>query len=260
MARKKKPEPPENAERWLLTYSDLITLLMAFFIVMYASSSADKAKMAKVAASISSAFGASGKSVIGDESAVNLKQNDDLQEASKSGAGSADAAQKAEENKLKAVKQKVDAYVKQNNMTGSISTSLQERGLTIHIVDTMMFDIGDANVKTDAQYRLVSIGNILKTVNNIIRIEGHTDTTPIHNSSYPSNIELSSARANKVWHVLEDQAGVPHKQIMTAGYAENDNIAPNDTEENRAKNRRVDIVVINSKYASIDSNQGPSSK
>lgn len=260
MARKKKPEPPENAERWLLTYSDLITLLMAFFIVMYASSTADKAKMAKVAASIKAGFGVSGKSVIGDESAVNLKENDDLQETSKSAAGSADAAEKAEENKLKAVKQKVDAYVKQNNMTGSISTALQERGLTIHIVDTMMFDVGDANVKTDAKYRLVSIGNILKTVDNTIRIEGHTDTTPIHNSKYQSNIELSSARADEVWHVLEEQAGVPHKQIMMAGYAENDNIAPNDTEENRAKNRRVDIVVINSKYASIDSNQSTSSK
>lgn len=260
MARKKKAEPPENAERWLLTYSDLITLLMAFFIVMYASSTADKAKMAKVAASISSAFGTSGKSVIGDESAVNLKENDDLQEASKDAAGSVDAAEKAEENKLQGVKQKIDAYIKQNNLTGSISTALQERGLTIHIVDTMMFDVGDANIKTDAKNKLVEIGSILKTVNNMVRIEGHTDSTPIHNSNYPSNIELSSARADNVWHVLEDQAGVPHKQIMMAGYAENDNIAPNDNDANRAKNRRVDIVVINSKYNSIDSNQSSSSK
>lgn len=255
MARKKKPDPPENAERWMLTYLDMITLLMAFFIVLYASSTADKAKMAKVAASISSAFGTSGKSVIGDESAVNLEENDNLQEASQEAAGSEDLAQKAEENKLQELKKQVDAYIKQNNLTGSISTSLQERGLTIHIIDTMMFDVGDASVKTDAKNRLISIGKMLKNVNNIIRIEGHTDSTPIHNSMYPSNIELSSARADNVWHVLEDDAGVPHKQIMMAGYAENDNIAPNDTEANRAKNRRVDIVVINSKYNSIDSNQ-----
>lgn len=255
MARKKKAEPPENAERWLLTYSDLITLLMAFFIVMYASSTADKVKMAKVAASISSAFGTSGKSVIGDESAVNLKENDNLQEASKDAAGSVNAAEKAEENKLKAVKQKVDTYIKENGMNGSISTSLQERGLTIHIVDTMMFAVGDADVKTDAKVRLIEIGKILKTINNIIRIEGHTDSTPIHNANFDSNVELSAMRSAKVWHILVDEAGVPYNQFILSGYAENDPVAPNDTEANKAKNRRVDIVVINSKYNSIDSNK-----
>lgn len=260
MARKKKPEPPENAERWLLTYSDLITLLMAFFIVMYASSTADKAKMAKVAASISSAFGTSGKSVIGDESAVNLKQNNDLQQASKSGAGSVDVAQKAEESRLKAIKQKVDAYVNKNGMAGQISTALQERGLTIHIVDTTMFDTARDDLLPGAQDRLVEIGKILKTTNNIIRIEGHTDGRPMHSDKFPSNVELSNGRAARVWHVLEEKAGVPRKQMMCAGYADNDPIVPDDSEANMAKNRRVDIVVINSKYASIDSNQSPSIK
>lgn len=259
MARKKKPEPPENAERWLLTYSDLITLLMAFFIVMYASSTADKTKMAKVAASIKSAFGASGQSVIGDESAVNLKENADLQEASKDAAGSANAAQKAEESKLKEIKQKVDAYINQNGMAGSISTALQERGLTIHIVDTTMFDTAKADLLPGAQDKLVAIGQILKTTNNMIRIEGHTDSRPMHDNKFASNVELSVIRASTVWHVLEDKAGVPHKQIMAAGYADNDPIAPDDSEANMAKNRRVDIVVINSKYASIDSNQSQTS-
>jgi len=259
MARKKKPEPPENAERWLLTYSDLITLLMAFFIVMYASSTADKTKMAKVAASIKAGFGVSGQSVIGDESAVNLKENGDLQEASKDAAGSANAAQKAEENKLKEVKQKVDAYVKQNNLTGSINTSLQERGLTIHIIDTTMFDTAKDDLLPGAQDRLVAIGKILKTINNMIRIEGHTDSRPMHGDKIPSNIELSVLRSSTVWHVLEDKAGVPHNQIMAAGYADNDPIVPDDTAANMAKNRRVDIVVINSKYSSIDSNQAQAS-
>lgn len=257
--RKKKPEKEVNNERWMLTYLDMITLLMAFFVVMYASSTADKVKMAKVAASISSAFGTSGKSVIGDESAVNVKQNQDLQEASKSGAGSVDAAQKAEENKLKEIKKKVDAYVKQNGMAGQISTALQERGLTIHIVDTTMFDTARADLLPGAQDKLVAIGKILKTTSNIIRVEGHTDSRPMHSDKFPSNVELSSARADCVWQVLEHNGGIPHKQLMLAAYADNDPIVPDDSEANMAKNRRVDIVVINSKYASIDSNQAQTS-
>ncbi|KOF57436.1 MULTISPECIES: OmpA/MotB family protein [Clostridium] len=253
--RKKKAEQPENAERWLLTYSDLITLLMAFFIVMYASSTADKVKMAKVSASIRSAFGASGKSVIGEDSSINLKQNDKLQEAEKDAAISTGDAQRAEENKLKEVKQKVDTYVKQNGLTGSISTNLQERGLVIRIVDTMMFDTAKADVKLDAQNRLVEIGKILKGINNIIRIEGHTDSRPMHDQYFQSNVELSAARAANVWHVLEDKAGVPHNQLIASAYAENDPVAVNDNEADMAKNRRVDIVVINSKYNSVESNQ-----
>lgn len=259
MARKKKPEQPENAERWLLTYSDLITLLMAFFIVMYASSTADKAKMAKVAASIKSAFGESGQSVIGDESAVNLKQNADLQESAKDAAGSQNSAQKVEESKLKEIKQKVDAYVKQNGMSGQINTALQERGLTIHIVDTTMFATGRDDLLPGSQDKLVAIGKILKATSNMIRVEGHTDSRPMHSDKIPSNVELSVLRASCVWHVLEEKGGVPRKQIIAAGYADNDPIVPDDSEANMAKNRRVDIVVINSKYSSVDSNQAQTS-
>lgn len=262
MARKKKAEPPENAERWLLTYSDLITLLMAFFIVMYASSTADKVKTAKVAESIKSAISnGGGKTIIGDDTAVDVKSTPDyVQEMQKEAKGSSSADQKVEESKLKAVKEKVDNYIKQNGLTGSISTNLQERGLTIHIVDTTMFDTAKADLLPGAQDRLIAIGKILKGINNIIRIEGHTDSRPMHDEKFESNIELSVMRAATVWHVLEEKGGVPHNQFVAAGYAENDPIVPDNSPDNMAKNRRVDIVVINSKYSSIDSNRVSNNK
>lgn len=234
----------------MLTYLDLITLLMAFFVVLYATSTIDKQKFAQVAQSLKVAFNGTGKSVIGEDDAVDIKasKNYVTQEADKDSA----SAEQAEENKLKDVKQKIDQYVKQNNMQGSISTNLEEKGLVVSIVDTLMFDEGKADVKPDFQNKLVSIGNILKTINNYIRIEGHTDNIPIQRSSFRSNIELGSARADNVEHILIDNAKIPNVQMCTVSYAETRPVADNSTAAGRAKNRRVDIVILNSKFNAVE--------
>lgn len=256
MARKKKGgEPPENAERWLLTYSDLITLLMAFFIVMYASSSADSAKMAKVAEAIKAGIsGGSGKTLIANEDAVDIKANASyIQEAQKQQADASTGAVKAEENKLQQVKQKIDNYAKQNGLSGSVNTIIQEKGLVISIVDTMMFDTAKADVKPDAQTRLVGIANILKTVNNLIVVEGHTDSRPLTNAPEfeNSNDVLSAIRAIHVQNILVG-AGLSRNQISEQGYGATRPVATNDTEDGMAKNRRVDIVVVNSKFSAAE--------
>ncbi|AAK78286.1 chemotaxis protein MotB [Clostridium acetobutylicum] len=249
--KRKKHEEPENSERWLLTYSDLITLLMAFFIVMYASSTVSKEKFAQIAQSLKVGFnGASGKTVIGNQDAVDIKSTSSYvtQEASKQSA----SAEKAEENKLKDVKKKIDQYVNQNGMQGSVSTNLQEKGLVVSIVDTLMFDTGRAEVKPDFQKKLVEIGEILKTIDNYIRIEGHTDNTPISNSQYASNIELGSARSNNVEHLFIDVSKIPVTQMYTVSYADTRPVADNNSEAGKARNRRVDIVILNSKFNAVE--------
>lgn len=255
MARKKKPEPPENAERWLLTYSDLITLLMAFFIVMYASSTADKAKMAKVASSIKAAFeGGSGKTVIGNEDAIDVKSSANyIQEAEKKQADAESGSQKAETNKLQEIKQKVDSYAKQNGLNGKLSTIIQEKGLVISIVDTAMFDTLSANINPDAQTKLQEIAKILQKVNNLIVVEGHTDNRPIIDSPEfkNSNDVLAAVRAINVEQILI-KGGLPSEQVSEHGYGATRPVASNDTEEGMAKNRRVDIVIVNSKYSALE--------
>lgn len=255
MARKKKPEPPENAERWLLTYSDLITLLMAFFIVMYASSSADSAKMAKVAEAIKAGFNSgTGKTVIGNQDAVDIKANASyIQEAQKQQADASAGSAKAEENKLQQVKQKIDNYTAQNGLSGKVSTIIQEKGLVINIVDSVMFDTAKADIKPDAQASLVGIAKILKTVNNLIVVEGHTDSRPLTNAPEfeNSNDVLSAVRAIHVQNILVG-GGVAQNQISEQGYGATRPVATNDTEDGMAKNRRVDIVVVNSKFSAAE--------
>ncbi|PJI08052.1 MULTISPECIES: OmpA/MotB family protein [Clostridium] len=248
--KKKQQAEKDNSERWMLTYLDLITLLMAFFVVLYASSTINKQKFQQVAESLRVAFNGSGKSVVGEDDAVDIKSSKNYvtQEASKDNA----SAEKAEENKLKDVKQKIDQYVKQNNMQGSVSTNLEEKGLVVSIVDTLMFDEGKADVKPDFQNKLVSIGNILKTINNYIRVEGHTDNKPIQNSLFRSNIELGSARANNVEHILIDNAKIPDIQMCTVSYAATRPVSDNNTDAGRAQNRRVDIVILNSKFNAVE--------
>ncbi|MCR3761015.1 OmpA/MotB family protein [Clostridium felsineum] len=253
--KKKKHEEPENSERWLLTYSDLITLLMAFFIVMYASSTVSKSKFAQIAQSLKAGFeGSTGKTIIGNEDAVDIKTSNNYvtQQSNKQNA----SAEKTEENKLKDVKQKIDQYVKENGMQGSVTTNLEEKGLVVSIVDTLMFDRGRAEVKPDFEKKLVEIGKILNTIDNYIRIEGHTDNTPISNSQYPSNIELGSARSNNVEHILLDTAKIPPTQMYTVSYADTRPVADNNTDVGKARNRRVDIVILNSKFNAVEQESG----
>lgn len=254
--RKKKPEKELNAERWLLTYSDLITLLMAFFIVMYASSSVNQAKMAKVAAALSAGFNGSGKTIIGNEDAVDVKDKPDyIEEMEKQAQDTSSAAEKAEENKLQQIKEKVDNYVDKNGLSSSITTTIQEKGLVIRVVDTMMFETGKADINSTAQQRLVEMAQILKTIDNYVVVEGHTDNRPIHTDEFVSNEELSGVRACNVKHVLVDIGKLPASQVSFAGYGDTRPLVPNDNETDMAKNRRVDIIVINSKYNAIEKAQ-----
>lgn len=242
---KKKPEKPENHERWLLTYSDLITLLMIFFVIMYAMSNVDAAKYKQVSESLSAAMGG-GKTLIGNEDAVSISEkakpiNDQVKE-------------KAEDEKLEKLKSQVDKYLENNGMKGSVTTQVDERGLIVSMNDTLFFDTGRADLKPEFQKRLIEIGKMLNQLNNYIRIEGHTDNIPINNSEFSSNWKLSCARAANVTEFLIFNAGIPPQKLSAVGYGEYRPILDNSTEEGRSKNRRVDIIIINSKFNKIENN------
>lgn len=254
--KKKKPQGHSNAERYLLTYSDMITLLMMFFIIMYAASNVDAVKYKEITDSFKIAF-SGGQTIVGSGNSMDIKNKPNRSSTESNGQVQNDKtneANQAEENRLKQVKQIIDNYIQQNNMNTSASTQIEERGLVISIQDTLFFDSGKADVKPEFQKRIVEIGKILNTIDNYIRIEGHTDNVPISNYKYMDNLDLSTARANAVLRVLQNQSNINPKRLASMGYGDQRPVADNNTDAGRARNRRVDIVVIDSKYNATEDN------
>lgn len=253
---KKKPKTKkDNSERWMLTYLDFITLLCAFFIIMYASSSISASKFLAISQSFKVALGG-GKTIVGSDKAtsqnssakvIDTKSKAAQDKAIKDAIAQVQADAK-EQDTLKKVKEKIDNYLTANNMSGSVSTDIQERGLVVRIQDALFFDSGKADVKPQWSQKLVEISQILNTIDNYIRIEGHTDNVPISNGEFSDNLDLSCGRAKNVYRLLAAQGKISSVRLSAEGYGDTRPVADNSTEAGRAQNRRVDIVIINSKY------------
>ncbi|MBU3099106.1 MULTISPECIES: OmpA/MotB family protein [Clostridium] len=249
---KKREEKEGNGERWLLTYSDLITLLMIFFVVMYASSTADTTKYKQLAKSLNVAISGGGASIIGSDTATSVSNSTvtvvDPPETTTNAANS----KTAEENNMENIKKNVDTYLKQNGLASSVSTKIDERGLEVSLKTSLLFDVGTAGVKEDSAKKLISIGKILNHVNNYVRIEGHTDSTPMSNNEFKSNWQLSAFRATNVTELLISKAGISPKKISAVAYGENRPVATNTTEVGKAKNRTVDIIILSNQFSKTE--------
>ncbi|WP_264174213.1 flagellar motor protein MotB [Clostridium estertheticum] len=249
---KKREEKEGNSERWLLTYSDLITLLMILFVVMYASSSADTTKYKQLAQSLNVAFSGGGASIIGSDTATSVTNSTvtvvDPPETTTNAANS----KTAEENNMENIKKNVDTYLKQNGLASSVSTKIDERGLEVSLKTSLLFDVGTAGVKEDSAKKLISIGKILNHVNNYVRIEGHTDSTPMSNNEFKSNWQLSAFRATNVTELLISKAGISPKKISAVAYGDSRPVATNTTTAGKAKNRTVDIIILSSQFSKAE--------
>ncbi len=224
--KRKRPDDEENTDRWLLTYADLITLLLAFFVVMYSMSQIDNKKFGKVSDALNSIL-KGGTSV--------LKYQE---EPTKNGFGLLKLG------KLRMVQQKIEEKFKQLGKNEALQTEITERGLVVHILESTLFDQGSAILKPRAMEVLDLIADLLQGRPNHIRVEGHTDDSPIQTPVYPSNWELSSARATTVVRYMADNYAIPPDRISALGYGMFRPVAPNNSIENRARNRRVDVVIL----------------
>jgi len=236
MARKKKGhhEEHENLERWLITYADLITLLLGLFVVLYSMSQIDLSKYQQWISAFSQLFGGGG--VLAGGKGVLITPA-----PPKSGSASdVSASQPTQQQKLEV---QINAVLSSNIQSKKIIVTTSPEGLTIHLLERLLFESGSAELKPEAMSVLDTLAEILKFLPNKIRIEGHTDNRPIRSAKFPSNWHLSVARALNTAYYLMNK-GVNPEKISIVGYAEYRPITPNDSEENRAKNRRVDIVVI----------------
>ncbi len=243
MRRKKKPEEHENHERWLVSYADFITLLFAFFVVMYAISSLNEGKYRVLSDSLVSAFKNAPSSVIPvhhDQPPQPASRA--ITVARKAGA-EIDPKLKRQTEDMRQVAQdllKVLAPLVKDNQV-KVTQSL--RGVTVEINASVLFAPGQAILQAESAKALAAVAQVLAQVPNRIQIEGHTDDAPISTVYYPSNWELSSARASSVVRLF-DSNGVNGERMVAIGYADNRPVAPNTDNESRARNRRVTVLII----------------
>lgn len=214
-------ENEDNHDRWLVSYADFITLLFAFFVVMYALSTLNEGKYKVLSESVSEAFG---------KQKENNKKNSLIDLPIK------------EIQKRNIVKEKLIANFK-NFSNEDIKIVETNDGLSININSQILFDSGQASIKdSDSESIIKSIIPIISQLNGAIIVQGHTDNIPISNSLFPSNWELSSARASSVAKILLKE-GIEGRKISVVGFAEFQPLNNNDTSENRAKNRRISILI-----------------
>jgi chemotaxis protein MotB len=249
MARKKRPAERVNHERWLVSYADFITLLFAFFVVMFASSQSDKAKAQQVSDAMSKAF--DGKKVQSLVAAVLGGSIDDRGKgnAMMRGPGGANKARE-EKKEQKMVEllpslQVLSEELKSEIEAGRIQISMEPRGLVISFKQAALFPSGEDLVATGAYSSLEKLARAISKIPNPVRLEGHTDSRPIRTARFRSNWELSAARSIALLELLSSRFGLPKDRMSIAGYADNAPIGSNDTEEGRALNRRVDVIILN---------------
>ncbi|MBJ6724844.1 flagellar motor protein MotB [Geomesophilobacter sediminis] len=244
MARKKEHEKEPNHERWLVSYADFITLLFAVFVTLYAMSQTDKKKIEEVMASMRDSFGftqssAPTPSVI-ESGAMNLiPQAPSKATSTPMRRGKTRGSTK----EFKLTKASLEAFLIKSGAQDKVSVSQNQRGLVVSLKEGGFFDSGSATIKPSAVTLLKDVIESLSEYSNDIRVEGHTDNIPISTSAFPSNWELSTARATNVLRYMMKEDFEPD-HLSAAGYGEYRPIADNDSAEGRKKNRRVDIVLL----------------
>ncbi|MVP01576.1 flagellar motor protein MotB [Paenibacillus lutrae] len=231
-------------ERWLITYSDLITLLLAFFIIMYAMSKVDTSKYDAMARALNSEFMKS-ESILPHGSGIsgtNMPTGTDGTKPKKN--ASAEEAEKKEQQ-LKDMLKAIQAYIVENNLEAKVSAADTPRGIAITLNDLFLFDLGKAELKPAAYPVLEKLASLVPTISNKVSIEGHTDNLPMSAGSfYKDNWGLSTARSLSVLRYFTNTAKLGDSNLMATAYADTMPRLPNTSEENRAKNRRVEIVVL----------------
>jgi len=252
VARKKKPPEQENHERWLVSYADFITLLFAFFVVMFATSQTDKAKAQQVSESVKRALDGEKMSsmisaILGGT--INEKGKGNAMMRGPGGVQK-QVTEKPEDKKEKLAElvpslKILSEELKKEIESGRIEINMQPRGLVVSFAQAALFPSGEDVISPDAYEGLSKVAAAINRLPNPVRLEGHTDSIPIRTPRFRSNWELSAARSIALMAILTEKYGVPADRLSIAGYADTAPIASNETESGRARNRRVDIVVLN---------------
>jgi len=256
--RKKHPEHV-NLERWLVSYADFITLLFAFFVIMYAISQADVSKFKKVSASIRSAFEASGPAGmidVGGNAGGSTANPFDTMESQQGRilnmpAGKTNTASDPDPD-LQSMKELLEETISlelgSTELSDKVQMSFDSRGLVIRLAAKDFFDSGSVEVRPDMQPILDRIGKVIASTNRLVRVEGHTDPSEANTEIYPTDWELSAARAAWAVRFWIKRFNLDPKKIGAAGYAHYRPLSEGTDPQSQAKNRRIEVIVLNNTY------------
>lgn len=239
MARRKQYEQDnENHERWLISYADFITLLFAFFVVMYAISVVNIGKYTMLSEALGDAFGGRGAA----NKSTTMVEVDALPLSNIIAHKRMEAA-KRDRERLAVLAKRLNNTLGPLINSGKVRVTQTERGVTVEINASVLFDEGAAELTGNARETVQSVAELLKDDNHAIEVEGHTDNTPIASSAFPSNWELSSVRASSVVRLFI-AAGVAESRLAAVGRGANRPVASNDDPVGRARNRRVAVTIL----------------
>ena len=228
----------EGEAGWITTFSDMMSLLLTFFILLFSISSVETVKFKQILESIQSALGVENVPEAGTREGLEMVN---IEAQSKTDA--VDEFGGMVKKELNKIKSSVEEFIEKNQLNGHVSVKVDDRGAVITISDFVLFPEGSATFTPSAKPILKKMTPLLKQFPYLVRVEGHTDNLPISNSKYPSNWELSAARAAGIVRFYVRNGIDPHR-LVAVGYAEFRPIADNSTPEGREKNRRVEIVYV----------------
>ncbi|ARI76777.1 flagellar motor protein MotS [Halobacillus mangrovi] len=252
MKLRRKKKNTNGAPKWMTTYADMITLILVFFVLLFSMSQINLVKFDAVAESFKNRMifdfypsplinkHPTEQSKIKENGEKNnefelpLEDPDNMAEIQK------------EEEKLEDLKKEIDQYLEDNQLNDLISANETERGIVLVLEEQLLFETSKAEILDSAKPFLSKVGTLLKNIPNFVKVEGHTDNRQISTYRYPSNWELSAARASSVIrYLLSNTEKLSPERFTAVAYGETKPVAPNDSEENWRKNRRVEIVILN---------------
>ena len=241
MARKRFEEDSEgdHHERWLVSYADFMTLLFAFFVVMYAVSSVNEGKYKVVSNSLVNAFGKPGRMVVEHEAV--LPQRPQLLQRPRP--RSNDALLRKEREQMTVIARDILKALAPLVNQGKVRVTETNRGVSIEISDSILFAPADASIGAGSSDVLKAIALILKNDAHAVQVEGHTDNLPISKPQFPSNWELSAVRASSVVRLFIE-SGVAENRLVAVGHGSNQPVASNSTPNGRMRNRRVQVIIL----------------
>jgi chemotaxis protein MotB len=239
--RKNHEEEHENHERWLVSYADFITLLFAFFVVMYSVSQLNEGKYRVLSDSLLQAFKPSPPpkpSIAPDDPRSMMPISPITQLALKRD----EAKRRARAERMRALAQQVMQALAPLVQSGQVRVTQSQRGIAVEINASLLFKSAQAALEPESQKALTAVAQVLGANDNAIEVEGHTDRDPISTPQFPSNWELSGARASSVVRLFIDN-GVAAARLVAIGYADTRPVDSNDTLDGRSRNRRVTVLI-----------------
>jgi chemotaxis protein MotB len=251
MRKRKSIHPHQpNHERWMVSYADFVTLLFAFFVVMFATANENKGKVRLMGQAVRAALeeGAFANVGLGFREMIKreLKPDTKVESLKPNGTateGGLDLATQAPKE-LQASLILLQRELRDEIRRGDVALRLTSRGLEISFRQAALFDSGDNAIKASAYAAIGKVGAAIRQVPNQVRLEGNTDNVPIHNQRFDSNWDLSASRSIAMLNLLVNKFSVPVGRLGVVGYADVAPVASNDTEEGRVRNRRVDVVIL----------------